>query len=155
MKIVEVEVDQLRPAPWNPRIHPDRATEKLIRSIESYGFTNPILAQSKTNLVIAGHARLKAAKMAGLKKVPVIYLDFDEARAKGYAVADNRLQDETEWDVTLLQDLLVDLDEFTGFEPDELKRLEEVLPGAIAEVEKGVRGPSGTEDECPKCGYRW
>ena len=61
MKLQQVALDKLIPAPYNPRSHPDKGIEKLVKSVESFGFTNPILAQEGTGIVIAGHARLKAA----------------------------------------------------------------------------------------------
>lgn len=129
MEIKQVPVNQLKMAPWNPRVHPDKAIDKLIKSFEAFGFTNPILAQRKTKMVIAGHARLKAAKKAKAKRVPVIYLDPDDAKAKAYGLADNRLQEETSWDFAPLADLLLDLDQlnvdldFTGFDADEVVKL--------------------------------
>ena len=128
MEIKTVKISELRPHPKNPRVHPDSAIEKLERSIKEFGWTNPVLV-SADGYVLAGHARLKAAEKAGIKEVPVIYLPLEGAKAEAYLVADNRLQDETDWDYEKLKDLLRELDtgeldlEFTGFDMDEIEDL--------------------------------
>src|SRR5690606_23334754 len=94
MRIEYVSPDVLRPFEGNPRTISERGLEKLQRSVEEFGFTNPILVQRGTNMIIAGHQRLKAAKAAGLTEVPVVYLDMDDTTAKAYTIADNRLAEE-------------------------------------------------------------
>lgn len=129
MEIKTIKVSQLKPHPKNPRIHPDSIIEKLQKSIKEFGWTVPILA-TEDNFVIAGHARLKAARKAGLTEVPVIYLPFNGSKAEAYMIADNRLQDETEWDFLKLKDLLEELDTgdfdmaMTGFD---LKEIEDLM----------------------------
>ena len=128
MEIEIVKINKLKPHPKNPRIHPDSAIDKLVKSIKEYGWTNPVLV-SKDGFVLAGHARLKAAKKAGLDEVPVIYLPLSGNKAEAYMIADNKLQDETDWDTLKLKDLLSELDtgEFdigiTGFDEDEIEDL--------------------------------
>lgn len=136
---MQVPVSKLKEAEYNPRVHPDKGLNKLVKSIETFGFTNPILVQKGTHRVIAGHARLKAARKAGLENVPVIYLDFDDAKAKAYTIADNRLQEETEWDFSKLADLILDLDhlnfdmELTGFDAHEIENLMTWTPNRQAQ----------------------
>jgi len=128
MEIKTVKISELKPHPKNPRVHPDSAIEKLERSIKEFGWTNPILV-SKDGYILAGHARLKAAEKAGFEEVPVIYLPLEGAKAEAYLIADNRLQDETDWDLPKLKDLLQELDtgeldlELTGFGMDEIEEL--------------------------------
>ncbi len=127
MEVKIVNVNDLKPHPKNPRIHPDSAIEKLERSIKEFGWTNPILV-SKDGYILAGHARFKAAKKAGMEEVPVIYLPLEGAKAEAYMIADNRLQEETEWDKELLKELVRQLDDdidsmITGFEGDEIDKL--------------------------------
>jgi DNA modification methylase len=127
MEIKQVGISDLNPAPHNPRTHPQKAIERLTKSIEQFGFTNPILVQEGTNTVIAGHARLKASEKAGLQEVPVIFLNMDDVTAKAYNIADNRLAELTEWDFPALKDLITEIDtgaidiELTGFSEVELK----------------------------------
>jgi len=128
MKLKTVKITELKPHQKNPRQHPDSAIAKLTRSIQEFGWTNPVLV-SKDGVVLAGHARLKAAEKAGITEVPVIYLDLEGAKADAYLIADNKTQDLTDWDLPLLKDLLQELDtgEFdltvTGFNEDEIEGL--------------------------------
>jgi ParB-like chromosome segregation protein Spo0J len=148
MEIKTVKISELRPHPKNPRVHPDSAIEKLERSIKEYGWTNPVLV-SADGYVLAGHARLKAAEKAGISEVPVIYLPLEGAKAEAYLIADNRLQDETDWDYEKLKDLLQELDagefdlELTGFGMDEIEELmtqfhvpEEIVEDEVPEPPK-------------------
>ena len=125
MEIKTVKISELRPHPKNPRVHPDSAIEKLVMSIKEFGWTNPILA-SADGFILAGHARLKAAKKAGMEEVPVIFLPLEGAKAEAYMIADNRLQEDTLWDEELLAGLLTELEEtgvdllLTGFDSEEV-----------------------------------
>ncbi len=65
---------RLRVDPRNPRRHPPAQIRSLVRSIQEFGWTNPILADA-TGEVIAGAGRLDAARACGEKTVPVIVLD--------------------------------------------------------------------------------
>ena len=68
LKVQYVDIDSLKPFEGNPRTISEKGLEKLQRSIEEYGFVNPILVQRGTNMIIAGHQRIKAARNAGLSK---------------------------------------------------------------------------------------
>lgn len=133
MQIQMVPINKLKPHPKNPRVHPSSLLDKLQRSIKEFGWTNPVLV-SADGYILAGHARLKAAKKAGIKEVPVIYLPLEGAKAEAYMVADNRLQDESKWDDDLLRDVLEDLKYndldmiLTGFEEHELDSLLDIVP---------------------------
>ena len=123
-----VPIRTLKPWAGNPRKH-DEDIAGLVRSIEHYGWTNPILVQEKTQRVIAGHGRLEAAKQAGLKKVPVIYLRMTETDAAAYTVADNKLAENSRWDETALAAIMRQLQDETydlslmGFSDDDINLL--------------------------------
>ncbi len=158
MQVKTVKISELRPHPKNPRVHPDSAIEKLERSIKEFGWTNPILV-SKEGYILAGHARLKAAEKAGISEVPVIYLPLEGEKAEAYLVADNRLQDETDWDYEKLKNLLQELDtgeidlELTGFDIDEIEDLITQLhiPEEVTEDE----APEPPEEPVTKPGDLW
>ncbi len=141
MEVKTVKISELKPHPKNPRVHPDSAIEKLERSIKEFGWTNPILV-SADGYILAGHARLKAAEKAGISEVPVIYLPLEGAKAEAYLIADNRLQDETDWDYEKLKDLLQELDtgeldlELTGFDMGEIEDLIAQFAPEESEVEE-------------------
>lgn len=161
LQIEYVRPDALRPFAGNPRKISLRGLEKLQRSVEEFGFINPIIAQRGSRMVIAGHQRLKAAQAAGLTEVPVVWLDVDDVTAKAYNLADNRLQQESEWDFAPLADLLQELDTgaidltLTGFDEDELRRMMEWAPepepGELVEDE----APEPPEEPVTKPGDLW
>ena len=168
--MLEVEmkaIEDLKPYPYNPRIHPDSLIDKLVRSIEAYGWTNPILLD-QAGYVIAGNARLKAAIRLGLESVPVITLPLGGDMAAAYAIADNRLQELTSWDLPRLKDLLGDLDtggfdmDLTGFDPGDIEDLmtaSRFIPGdQDTEEEAAGEAPGPQADKeyrCPACGFTW
>ncbi len=158
MEIKTVKINELKPHPKNPRVHPDSAIDKLVRSIKEYGWTNPILV-SADGYILAGHARLKAAEKAGIEEVPVIYLPLEGAKAEAYLIADNRLQDETEWDYEKLKDLLQELDtgefdiELTGFDMDEIEDLIAQIHVPEEIIEDDV--PEPPEEPITKPGDLW
>lgn len=95
-------IETLRLDPKNPRVHPAEQLEKLARSIEAFGFNNPVLVDRDLN-VIAGHGRLAAAKLLKLSTVPTIALEsLSPAQARLYMVADNKLALNATWDNALL-----------------------------------------------------
>ena len=125
MKIETWPVDKPKPYDKNPRIIPDSAVDKVAMSLREYGWNQPIVVD-KDGIIIAGHTRLRAAKKLGLAKVPVYVADLPEEKARAYRLADNRTNQEAEWDdavllgeLGLLRDIGFDL-ELTGFDPDEL-----------------------------------
>jgi DNA modification methylase len=127
-QVKSVKIKDLKPHPKNPRVHPDSALDKLMKSIGQFGFTNPVLA-SKDGIILAGHARCKAAQKAGIEEVPVIFLDLEGADADAYLIADNKIQEETSWEKETLADLIKELQgldydvSFTGFSPPEIDEL--------------------------------
>ena len=108
LQVQTVDIDTLRPHPRNPRIHPDSAIEKLMHSMEKFGWTNPVLVDAEMT-ILAGHARCVAARKMGQTEIPVIVLPLTGADADAYLITDNRVQDETQWDTRTLAPLLRDL----------------------------------------------
>ena len=99
MKIETIDIDKLIPYHNNPR--KDQAVDKVASSINEYGFQQPIVVD-KNMVLIVGHTRLLGAKKLGLKQVPVHIADLSEAKAKAYRIADNRLNEDSNWDFDLL-----------------------------------------------------
>ena len=89
-KIVMRPVGALVPYASNSRTHTPEQISLIARSIETFGFTNPILVDG-ANGVVAGHARLKAAQKLGLGEVPTIELAWlTPAERQAYVIADNQ-----------------------------------------------------------------
>lgn len=120
--IEKVPVDKLVPYVNNAKIHNDEQVLKIASSIREFGFLSPILIDKSYN-IIAGHGRTLAAKKLGEKEVPCIFVEgLTEAQKKAYILADNRLGEIAEWDMSLvnseleqLMELDFDLD-LTGFD---------------------------------------
>ena len=137
-QIKYIPINLLKEWDLNPRKN-DSAVDKLSKLIESHGFINPVIA-TKDNIIRAGHTRVKAAKKAGLKEVPVILIDMDEKQAQAFAIADNKSSEWAEWDFTKLKDLIEELDdgqfdlELTGFDTKEIENLMTFVPEGEPEV---------------------
>jgi ParB-like chromosome segregation protein Spo0J len=101
--ILERPLLSLSPAPHNPRIHSDEQIDAVARSIRRFGFLNPVLITA-AGQIVAGHARVLAARRLGLESVPCLVLDHlkpEDVRA--YVIADNQLALRSGWDEELLK----------------------------------------------------
>ena len=112
-----VAVGRLIPYVNNAKQHSDSQVTKIASSIREFGFLNPVLIDSKYN-VIAGHGRILAAKKLGLDEVPCLFVEgLSDAQRKAYILADNRLAELAGWDDELLQGEMAALDD-EGFDLD-------------------------------------
>ena len=121
-------IDELRPDPANPRRISDDQLEALTKSLQTYGFIQPVLARREDKTVIGGHQRLTAARRLGYKTVPVIFLEITLEQARLLNLSLNKISGD--WDNELLSRLLADLApvedidlSLSGFSDDELKKL--------------------------------
>jgi DNA modification methylase len=121
-------ISDLIPDPRNARTHPRRQIEQLKKSIEAFGFTNPILADPEGH-IIAGHGRLQAARAMGFSEIPTIILSgLSETQKRALRIADNKIALNAGWDLEILQQELgelasldVDIDAtLTGFSTGEI-----------------------------------
>jgi DNA modification methylase len=123
-----VSLTDLKPHPKNPRVHPEKMLKKLCNSIQEFGFTSPVLVDADYR-ILAGHARCKAAEKLNITEVPVVILPLSGVAADAYVIADNKLNELSEWDENILADLIADIDsanfdvELTGFDADEIDAL--------------------------------
>jgi hypothetical protein len=122
-------VCRLQPYDRNPRTHSAEQIEQIASSIREFGFTNPILVDPNAG-ILAGHARLCAARSLNLEAVPVIVLDnLTDVQKRAYIIADNQLALNAGWDEALLSEELAKLKadgfpvEITGFDDEALARL--------------------------------
>lgn len=126
--VTERATASLKPRPDNARTHSQQQINQIAESIRTFGFTNPVLID-RDGTVIAGHGRLAAAKKLALETVPTLCLeDLSEAELRAYALADNKLAENADWDTEILAGELahlIDLDlgfevTTTGFEMAEI-----------------------------------
>jgi len=136
-KVVWRPLGALTPFPGNPRRHPEDQIARLMRSIERV-WTNPILID-ETGTILAGHARLEAAKRLGRSEVPTLTIaGLSAAEKRAVVVADNRLPEQAVWDFDLLREHfkeLIDLDfdvELTGFSTGEIDLVLDGKPAPAA-----------------------
>ena len=102
-KVERKNINELIPYARNSRTHTDHQVSQIAASITEWGFTNPILVD-ENNQILAGHGRLAAARLLGLKEVPcVIAKEWTDAQKQAYVVADNKLALNAGWDDTLLK----------------------------------------------------
>lgn len=108
-KMVYIETVKLKLNPRNPRKN-DGAVETVMKSIEKYGFKNPLIADSSL-IVYCGNTRLKAARKLGLKEVPVIIADdLTPEQIREFALVDNKSSELADWDFEFLNEELKELD---------------------------------------------
>lgn len=130
MRIERIPVARLNPAAYNPRrdLKPgDKDYEKLKRSIEEFGFVEPVVWNERTGFVVGGHQRLKVLLDMGETEIDCVVVDLEPDREKALNLALNRIQGD--WDEGKLAELLADLDaaafdvSFTGFDAEEVDAL--------------------------------
>ena len=126
LKVTYRPIAELIPYARNARTHSEEQVSRIAASIREYGWTNPILTDGASG-IIAGHGRLAAARLLGLKEVPTIELaGMTETQKRAYILADNRLALDAGWDEEALKIELADLKaadfdlDLTGFSAEEL-----------------------------------
>lgn len=152
LKVQYWPIDDVKPYPNNPRNNDD-AVEYVANSIREFSFQQPIVVDTD-GTIIAGHTRLKAAKLLGMEQVPVVVADnLTPAQVNAYRLADNKVAEAATWDMEALavelEGLEVDFDmtmfdfdasEFDfgglGGEPTEIVE-DEVPEDAPSIVQKG------------------
>ena len=124
MKITEVSIDKLKPYKNNAKKHPQEQIEHIANSLKEFGWQQPIVADAD-GVVVIGHGRLAAAKLLGMKKVPVTRAEgLSEAQIKALRLVDNQTNTESGYDMDLLNteleelNLEFDMSDF-GFDTDD------------------------------------
>jgi hypothetical protein len=149
-KVVRRDLASLIPSARNARTHGPAQVAQIARTIERFGWTNPVLVDEGGE-IIAGHGRVMAAKELGLDQVPVmVAAGWTSEQKRLYALADNRIALSAEWDDAILAAELRSLSEIAdlslaGFGadeidkilaktegPDKLDDVSDELPGAAA-----------------------
>ena len=128
-----VPIDSLTPYIRNPRQHSPEQIAQLVRSMEEFGWVNPVL-RDENGMIIAGHGRILAAKQLKWTEAPVMTArGWSEAKKRAYVIADNKLALNATWDLDLLSteidalkadDYDIDL---LGFSDDDLQRMADDL----------------------------
>lgn len=125
IKITMIDPSKLTPWDKNPRDN-THAVMEVARSIEKYGFNQPILVDQNHRICV-GHTRREAAISLGLSKVPCIVKEMTEQEFIQYNIADNKTGELSEWDEDLLKEIILSLPEgeidLPGFTEEDLDEL--------------------------------
>lgn len=149
--IEHIATDALVPYARNSRTHSPEQVAQLGRSIQQFGFTNPVLID-ENNTLIAGHGRVMAAQRIGLAQVPCIRLThLTDAQRRAYVIADNQLALQAGWDMATLAREVEDL-AAVSFDMDLLGFDDEML----AKLTGGLDGPEPPPppEKQPESAYR-
>jgi ParB-like chromosome segregation protein Spo0J len=150
LSVEMIDLSSLRPYAGNARRHSRTQIKQIAKSIETFGFTNPILVSDDLE-ILAGHGRAAAARLLGMTQAPIVRLsNLSLAERKAYVLADNKLALNAGWDREVLAielQGLIDLGfdvEATGFA---LGEIEVVLEEATDSAPNNAS--DGLEDEIP------
>ncbi len=87
MQIETFAVETLRPYARTARTHSNKQIRQIAKSIERFGFCNPVLIDDQGQ-IIAGHGRVAAAKLLGIKEVPTVKLaHLSDVEKRAYILA--------------------------------------------------------------------
>ena len=158
MKIEIADINSIQPYINNRRKLKDSAIDKVAMSIKEFGFRQPIVVDTN-RIIVVGHTRYRASKKLGLKEVPItIAENLTQEQINAYRIADNRTNEEAEWDLELLKTEIKELEladfnlDLTGFDEDQLNNmLFEEKQGLTDEDEV----PEAPEEPITKLGDIW
>lgn len=168
-KLLSVETWPIdRPVPYekNARIIPQSAIDLVAKSLQAYGWQQPLVVD-EAGVLVVGHTRLQAAKQLGLTEVPVhVAKGLSEDQIKAYRLMDNRSNQDTMWDTIILREELTrlagidDVDPaLTGFSDAEFAAFaNDVEVGKFKDAPKSFKefdSSLETDIKCPHCGYEW
>jgi len=146
LKIEYINIAELSPAEYNPRIMSGEMLEKLKKGLTEFGFVDPLIV-NKNGRVIGGHQRLVAAEALGFTEVPCVTVDLPEPKEKALNLALNKLAGE--WDFIKLSTILSEFEalaefdiELTGFDAIESVELTEF--GGLEDMKFPGEGGEGS-----------
>lgn len=167
IKLVKKKLSELRHASYNPRSMGPLAFDGLNKSIETFGYVDPIIINKRTGNIVGGHRRFDVLINQAKGKNPtvdVVEIDIDETREKALNVTLNNHhiqgQFNTEKLQIVLEEIKIDLPEFESIQLDrlEVKPIEVKTPktsesnGGCGESDKSKK--QEYPEKCPQCGYK-
>jgi site-specific DNA-methyltransferase (adenine-specific) len=147
LKIEYVDINSIKPYKKNAKLHPQEQIEQIKKSIEKFGMDDPIGIWKDE--IVEGHGRLIACKQLGYEEVPIIRLDHltDEER-KAYTLAHNKLTMNSDFDIDILNDELmnfdtIDMSDF-GFDLDlGMEKEQEIIEDEVPDVPEEPKAKLG------------
>lgn len=156
MKIIKLKIDDIKPYANNVKEHPPWQIEQIKKSIQVYGFNDPI-AINENNEIIEGHGRLEALKQLGVKEIECIRLNIEDKNKENlYRIIHNQLTLNTDLDFDKISkelDTFIDND----FDLDSIG-IDKVELNTDEEIEDDVLSLENEEEEnkkyrCPNCEF--
>jgi DNA modification methylase len=146
MTIETVSIASIKPYANNSKLHPQEQIEQIKRSIEEFGFNDPI-AVDETDTIIEGHGRYIALNELGYTEVPIIRLShLTPAQKKAYIIAHNKLTMNSGFDLDILKEELKSIQDeldqtITGFNLEELEDVLQITEDEVYEDDPDVELP--------------
>jgi len=143
LNIQKKHVSELNPAAYNPRkdLQPgDTEYEKLLMSMEEFGYVEPIIWNERTGNIVGGHQRFKVLKQLGAEYIDCVIINLEETREKALNIALNKISGE--FDLPKLSEILQELKlggfdfRLTGFEDDEVDKLSQKMARISGQMEE-------------------
>ena len=109
-----VRLDEIKPAPYNPRVISEGALDGLGASLDRFGLVQPIVVNTRTNRIVGGHQRAKALEARGVETAEAVLVDLPEGEEKALNVALNSSAISGEWTaeaLPLIDEILLALPE--------------------------------------------
>ena len=157
MDIKMTNISEIKPYINNPRKKVN--IDDVAKSIQEFGFQQPIVVD-KNKVIIVGHTRYLASKKLNLTKVPITVANLSPEQAKAYRIADNKLNESSTWDNSLLNKEITELLDANyellnlGFSQEELEDFIDFDTSNMKEFDE-IEEDLPTKNTCPKCGYEY
>lgn len=144
-------IAQLKHDPNNVRLHDERSLAAVRKSLQEFGWRNVVVVRRSDNVILAGNARVTAAREMGWLTAPVLFVHADEQQSARYALLDNRSAELASWDMDVLLRELETMDaatlEIAGFTPEEFAGFAESMADAIEESEAEAESAEAEQQE--------
>lgn len=127
MIIEKININKVKSPDYNPRKISDEELKKLQKSIDEFGYLEPIIINKRNMNVVGGNQRLQALRKLGYTEIDVVFVDLDDSKEKTLNLALNRISGD--FDFELLEPILMELNDsdldldLTGFDEIELDSL--------------------------------
>jgi len=156
LQIETRKLADLRPHPSNPRLHPHAQVEKLRDSLDRFGFIKGSIVVSPDGTIITGHGIYEALQAEGYAEADVIVADLDEGLLAAFLVADNKLGEESRWDMPLLNALFAELEDMgVEMEATAFKMSEISSDVGVVDTDKQPNIDDIQRIICPECGHEF
>lgn len=148
MEIIRLPTDSITPSKKNAKKHDEAQIEKLVASIQEFGFVNPIIVHGKKHEVVCGNGRLEAAKRVGMTSIPCVDVShLDDEAKRAFALAENQTNLMTGFNMKLLNEEL-----------DTITKAFDMISFGFENIGKVPENTLTSDEdlvECPKCGFKY